>query len=320
MRTRSTLPALATLLASALLAACAGAPVAPPPAPAAAAPATPPAPEPTTPEGLLPGIPLDGLDEAQKAVAARIARDTYVYCGTPHTISQRLRQPDGGCDHAKRMGRLVARLAGAGVGPSDLARHVTEYYSSFDPPRRSKLDLAGYGPPYLDADKGLTLVEFSDFTCPYCQLFRPVLEKFVADRAGRVRLYFKPFPIESHPGALELAQAGEWGREEGAFWKMHDALFEDPHAVTGAALSSLARRQGLDGDDLEKALDDGRLLPRVRASQAEARAAGLRGTPTLYLEGRRLAVPDFSEWMLEFTLQDEEEWQAHRGWSKDARP
>jgi protein-disulfide isomerase len=328
MRTR-TAPTFAALAAlAALLAACAGAPVAPPAPPApppaatpvAAAPAAPPAPEPTTPEGLLPGIPLDGLDEGQKAVAARIARDTYVYCGTPHTISQRLRQPDGGCDHAKRMGRLVARLAGAGVGPTELARHVTEYYSSFDPPRRARLELAGFGPPYLDADKGITLVEFSDFTCPYCQLFRPVLEKFVAERAGRVRLFFKPFPIESHPGALELAQAGEWAREKGAFWKMHDALFEDPHAVTGAALSSLARRQGLDGDDLEAALNDGRLLPRVRASQAEARAAGLRGTPTLFFEGRRLAVPDFSEWMLEFTLQDEEEWQAHRGWSKDARP
>jgi protein-disulfide isomerase len=147
-----------------------------------------------------------------------------------------------------------------------------------------------------------------------------VLERFAAERAGRVRLYFKPFPIESHPGALELAQAAEWAREKGIFWRMHDALFEDPHAVTASALSEHARSLGADGDDLEAALASGRLLPKVRGSQAEARAAGLRGTPTLFFEGRRLAVPDFSEWMLEFTLQDEEEWQANRGWARDARP
>jgi len=321
MRTRPAVTAAAPLASLLLLAACAAAPVVPPPAAAPpAAAAAPAGPEPTTPEGLLPGIPLDGLDDAQKAQAARYARETYVYCGTPHTLSQRLRQPDGGCEHAKRMGRLVARLAGAGVTDAELSRHVTEYYSAFDPPRRAKLDVSAFGPPYLDAAKGITLVEYSDFTCPYCQLFRPVLEKFVADRPGRVRLFFKPFPIESHPGALELAQAGEWAREQGVFWAMHDALFEDPHAVTASALGLKGQALGKDGDDLEAAINSGRYLAKVRGAQAEARAAGLRGTPTLFFEGRRLVVPDFSEWMLEFTLQDEEEWQANRGWARDARP
>ena len=320
MRTRPAFPAasFATLL---LLAGCAGAPVAPRPAAAAPAAAAQPAgPEPTTPEGLLPGIPLDGLDEPQRALAAALARETYVYCGTPHTLSQRLRQPDGGCEHARRMGRLVARLAGAGVSREELARHVTAYYAGFDAPKRAALDVTAFGPAHGDATAGIKLVEFSDFTCPYCQLFRPVLEMFVSERAGRVRLYFKPFPIESHPGALELAQAGEWGRDQGIFWKMHDALFEDPHAATPSALAARARALGQDGDDLVAALESGRLLPRVRGAQAEARAAGLRGTPTLYFEGRRLPVPDLSEWMLEFTLQDEEEWQANRGWARDARP
>jgi len=317
MRTRPAVPAtsLSTLL---LLAGCASAPLAPPP-PAAAA-AQPAGPEPATPDGLLPGIPLDGLDEAQKALAAQFARETYVYCGTPHTLSQRLRLPDGGCEHARRMGRLVARLAGAGVTRDELAKHVTAYYSGFDQPRRAALDLAAFGPPLGDPSARITLVEFSDFTCPYCQLFRPVLEKFVSERAGRVKLFFKPFPIESHPGALELAQAGEWGREQGVFWKMHDALFDDPHGATPSTLAAQARALGADGDDLEAALATGRLLAKVRGSQAEARVAGLRGTPTLYFDGRRLPVPDFSEWMLEFTLQDEEEWQANRGWARDPRP
>ena len=52
----------------------------------------------------------------------------------------------------------------------------------------------------------------------------------------------------------------------------------------------------------------------MRAAQAEARAAGLRGTPTLFFDGRRLTLPDLSEWMLEFTLQDEEAWRRHGGW------
>jgi protein-disulfide isomerase len=99
---------------------------------------------------------------------------------------------------------------------------------------------------------------------------------------------------------------------------MHEVLFANAHALAPGDLLRYARELQLPADDLEKALEEGRYLPRLTASQAEARAAGLRGTPTLFFNGRRLSLPDFSEWTLEFMLQDEEEWAKHRGWAPDA--
>jgi protein-disulfide isomerase len=283
----------------------------------AAAPALAAEPEPTTPEGLLPGVPLGNLSDPKKAVLAAWARETYCYCGCPHTVSQCLRV-HGGCHHAKRMARLASALVSAGADPAEVKKQVTGYYAGFSASKRARLELGAWGPPLGQPDAGVALVEFSDFTCPFCQLFRPVLERFVQDRPGRVRLYYKPFPIESHPDALEAAQAGEWAREKGIFWKLHDRLFEKPHA-SRLEQSGWARDLGQDGVDLEAALASQRLLPRVRASQAEAREAGLRATPTLYLEGRQLPVlsVDLVEFVLEFALEDEEEWRRSGGWGPD---
>ncbi len=305
---RPTVPIAALAL---LLAGCAARTPSTAPTPAQAA-----GPEPTTPEGLLPGIPLDGLSAAQQQAVAEIAQEEFCYCGCPHTVSQCLRQ-HGGCHHAKRMARLASRLAMGGLPKPEIQKTLVKYYASFDRPRRAQLDLAEFGPPYGEADAAVTLVEFSDFTCPYCQLMRPVLERFVAERRGRVKLHFKPFPIESHPDAVEAAQAGEWAREQGIFWAFHDLMFARNHALSIEQLASYATEAGKDGADLRAALESGKYRYKVERAQAEARAAGLRGTPTLFLNGRIHLVPDYSEWMLEFTLQDEEEWQETQGWSRD---
>lgn len=305
MTFRSSVPAAA--LAACFLAACAPARAnAPEAGPTALAVADTP--------GELPGVPLDGLTPEQRAAVLAFARESFCYCGCPHTLAQCLRE-HGTCRHARRMAALAVRLARAGVGKTELERLVASYYASFD--RRAHLDLSGFGPPLGDPGAPMSLVEFSDFRCPFCRSFRPVLEEFVTARAARVKLFYKPFPIESHPGALDAAQAGEWARDQGLFWKMHDAMFESFEARSAEDLVDVARGIGGEPADLRQALEEGRYLAKVRASQAEARAAGIRGTPTLFLEGRMLLLPDFSEEGLDFTLQDEEEWQQHHGWERD---
>lgn len=262
----------------------------------------------------LPAASLEGLTPEQRELLASWARTTFCYCGCPHTVAQCVKE-HGSCPHGPRMLALAARLVRAGAKPDELGRLVTSYYASFD--RRARLDVSRFGPPLGSADAPVTLVEFSDFTCPYCQLVRPVLESFVEARKGRVKLVYKPFPIESHPGALALAQAGEWARDQGLFWPMHDALFASPGTHEPDELALVARDVGGDPAALRAALGDGRYLPKIRASQAEARDAGIKGTPTLFLNGRMLVLMDYSDEGLEFTLQDEEEWARFGGWQKD---
>jgi protein-disulfide isomerase len=262
----------------------------------------------------LPGVDLSPLSPEQRQTVLEYAREAFCYCGCPHTLDQCLRTHEK-CGHAPRMAALAVRLAKGGARKADLAKAVDAYYGSFE--KRAKLDVEKYGPPRGSASAPISLVEFSDFTCPYCQMVHGPLSAWVEARADRVKLFYKPFPIESHPGALETAQAGEWARANGLFWKMHDALFEHPRAHAVDDLADLARGAGGDPADLRAALEEKRFLPKVRASQGEARGAGIRGTPTLFLNGRMNVLSDFSEDGLDFTLGDEEEWQRHRGWEKD---
>ena len=266
------------------------------------------------PDAPLPQDLVEGLSVEQASTLAAWARESFCYCGCPHTVAQCLKE-HGTCKHARRMVGAAVRLVRAGAKKPDVVKMLDGYYASFD--RRVKLDTASFGPALGSPSAPATLVEFSDFTCPYCQIVRPILESFVQARADRVKLVYKPFPIESHELALEKAQAAEWAREKGKFWPMHDALFAAAGARSVDELAALARRLGLDPEDLRAALEERRHVPRVRASQAEARAAGIRGTPTLFLNGRMLVLSDFSEDGLEHTLEDEEEWQQHRGWSRD---
>lgn len=297
-----------------VLVAAAVAALASPPPRAAAAAAEPPTSAPAAADAILPGVDLSALSPDQKEKVLAWAKGEFCYCGCPHGLSQCLREHRS-CRHAPRMARLAVRLARSGAKPDELKKAIDDYYSSFD--RRARLDVSQFGPPLGEPSAPVAMVEFSDFTCPYCQLVRPALEAFVKARAGRVKLFYKPFPIESHPGALAAAQAGEWAREKGIFWPMHDAIFGDPSARDADALADLAREAGGDPADLRAALASERYVPRIRASQAEAKAAGLKGTPTIFLNGRMLVIGDYSEEGLEATLQDEEEWARRGGWERD---
>ncbi len=273
------------------------------------------APPAAAPADALPGVDLSSLSADQRKVVLDYAKEAFCYCGCPHTIDQCLRT-HGKCHHAARMAKLAAHLVASGVPKADLPKLVDGYYASFD--KRAKLDVSQFGPPRGNASAPVALVEFSDFTCPYCQKVHAPLSAFVAARAERVKLFYKPFPIDSHPGAYDAAQAGEWARAKGFFWALHDTLFENPVAARSVAdLADVARGVGGDPADLRAALDEKTYLPKVKESQAEARQAGIRGTPTLFLNGRMHVLSDFSEAGLEFTLQDEEEWQRAHGWEKD---
>jgi len=265
---------------------------------------------------LLPGIPVEQLTPPQREALAQVARDAFCYCGCPHTLAQCLATHKE-CKHAPRMAQLAARLAGTGMPAGEMLKQLSAYYSSFEKGRRARLDLAASGPPLGSEKAPVALVEFSDFTCPYCQLFKPMLDEFVKGHAGRVRLYYKPFPIQGHARALEAALASEWARDAGLFWKMYDALFANPHELSDEDLADRARDIGGDPTALRAALMSGKLKARISASQAEGRAAGMLGTPTLYFNGRRYVLADMSASGLEFTLEDEEEWARSGGWARD---
>lgn len=138
-----------------------------------------------------------------------------------------------------------------------------------------------------DPDAPVTIVEFGDFECPYCHDAAPVLRAVVEESDGQVRLVFRHFPLfEVHPYALTAALAAEAAGAQGRFWEMHDLLFAHQDRLDDVGLAHWAQKLGLDGASVvgDAAQQHGDAVER---DYLVGTALGVRGTPTLYVEGVR---------------------------------
>ena len=158
--------------------------------------------------------------------------------------------------------------------------------------RLTLMDQPSFGP----ADAPVTIVEFGDFECPDCKMEAPVLRRDVPNAfGGKVRVFFKNFPLESvHPWARAAAIAGRcvYRQGESAFWKFYDWDYENQDHITGENLNAKvlawAGENGVDTVKLGQCLDTKATEPEVNASIAEGQALGISGTPTLFINGRKI--------------------------------
>jgi protein-disulfide isomerase len=135
----------------------------------------------------------------------------------------------------------------------------------------------------------VTVLEYGDYECPYCAAAAPVLRRLVAESGGTVRLVFRNFPIaDRHPHALTAALAAEAAGAQGAFWPMHEMIFARQDRLDDASLRRYAEELGLDADRVvgEPAQPYG---DKVEADFAAGLAAGVAGTPTVFVDGRQFS-------------------------------
>jgi protein-disulfide isomerase len=151
-------------------------------------------------------------------------------------------------------------------------------------PPNVTIDLAGH-PLQGAAGASLTIVEFSDYQCPYCARHTrdtyPKLEKdFIA--TGKVRYAMLDLPLRNHPFAFKAAEAATCAAGEGRFWEMHHLLFENQQALQPETLPTYAERIGIDRGEFEACLQEGR-QESVNADLAQATKAGISATPTFLI-------------------------------------
>ena len=142
----------------------------------------------------------------------------------------------------------------------------------------------GDAPMLGRADAPVTLVEFSDYQCPFCQRFfattLSALKKHYVD-TGKVRYVFRDFPLDQmHPQARKAAEAAHCAVEQGKYWEMHEVLFQNQRTLAPPQLTVHARTVGVDGSKFDECLSSGRHAARVERGLADGAAVGVRGTPT----------------------------------------
>lgn len=150
-----------------------------------------------------------------------------------------------------------------------------------------RFTFANAGAPTLGKEGApVTLVEFSDFQCPYCQATAPTLKQVAQKYGDKVQIVYRQFPIPSlHPYALKAAEASLCANEQGKFWDMHDNMFRDQKKLTVGDLKQTARQIGLDGKKFDNCLDTGKYVEQVQNDQKEGQRIGVSGTPAMYLNG-----------------------------------
>jgi protein-disulfide isomerase len=135
-------------------------------------------------------------------------------------------------------------------------------------------------------DALVTIVEWSDFACPFCAKQAPVLAKLRAKYGDDLRVVYRDFPVRFHPESTIAAEAGAAAAAQGKFWAFHDQVFAHFGLLSRADLERYAVAAGLDLAPFRAALDDRRYHDAVIAEGAAAAAFGVEGTPTLFINGR----------------------------------
>jgi protein-disulfide isomerase len=158
------------------------------------------------------------------------------------------------------------------------------------PPPAIRVEVSTDGAPVRGAaDAPVTIVEFSDFECPFCKQTRPTLKQLLERYPGKVRLAYRDFPLDSiHPQARRAAEAARCAHDQGKFWEYHDVLFTQSPQLALEDLRRYAGQVGLDVTKFDGCLAAGVHKAAVQRDLDEGNRLGVTGTPAFFINGRTL--------------------------------
>lgn len=238
----------------------------------------------------LPALDTSGLSVAQKAELMKILREEGCTCNCGMRVAE-CRVKDPGCGDSRALASVAVQQLKAGkssaqiraaLRDSELAR--ARRANLFGEPVKLSLDGA---PSRGPANARITIVEFSDFQCPYCRTAAKNVYTLLGMFPKDARLVYKQFPLDEHSQAAIAAEGALAAHAQGKFWEMHDKMFAAPREISRAKLSVWARELGLDLAKFNGELDSGKYKAQVRKDVREGVSAGVQGTPTFFINGRQ---------------------------------
>jgi len=186
---------------------------------------------------------------------------------------------------------ILQRLTAIEEGQKKLQAPARAARAEEDFDKSYTIALAG-SPVRGKSDAPVTIVEFSDFQCPFCARSNPIVDGVLAKYPDKVNYVYKHFPLAFHAAARPAAIASIAAQEQGKFWEMHEVLFANQATLDAGKLEEYAKQAGLDvarfKQDLERKKAE--YEKRVDAEFALGQSVDVRGTPTLYIGGKKVRV------------------------------
>ncbi len=189
---------------------------------------------------------------------------------------------------------MIAKAVRDGMAPEQVRDLYRERY---DAAATKTIPLDG-SPARGPESAAVTLVEFADFECPFCQRLAPELDALWEKRKDAVRFVYKFMPLAMHPHGEIAARAAIAAYAQGKFWEMHHQLFANGERLDPTDLDEYAKAIGLDVGRFRQDMQSPATSARIDADRKLADALGVKGTPTLYIDGREYDTKlDMSDWI-----------------------
>jgi len=246
----------------------------------------------------LPNVDMTGLSPDQKHAVLKLLREEACTCGCQMKMAQ-CRMQDPKCAFSRMSSNAAVKAIKEGKTPDQMrAAALSEnHLKTLDDPVKIHTD---GDPSKGPASAKVTLVEFSDFQCPFCAQAAFQLEELLDRYPGQVRLVYKQYPIAMiHSQAMLAARASLAANYQGKFWLMHDKMFSNGKSLSRENIIAWAKQINLDMPRFLKDLDAKETQAAVDRDAKEGDDIGVLGTPTVFLNGQRyngeLTVADFGK-------------------------
>ncbi len=257
----------------------------------------PPATAQTPSDVKLPGVDTSQLTAREKSQWSAHVSQLLSPCeSTPVTIAQCVQEKRDcpACTPASKY-LLAQVLQGRTKAQAEAA-----YRARFAADQVRDIDLVG-SPSRGAPDAPIVIVEWADFECPACKAASPTLDDFV-EKNPDVRLVFKNFPLDMHPHAEGAARAAMAADKQGKFWEMHHALFSSQEPPTPEFIAATVKKLGLDATAFDKDQRSEAVADAVARDRKQGRDAQLKGTPSIYVNGREFSYQtelggELKEWV-----------------------
>jgi protein-disulfide isomerase len=256
-------------------------------------------------ESDLPSGTLTGLTDSQKETVLKVINTKPCTCGCSNDTIAKCRIHDPTCGTAPKLIAQTIDMVKSGKSAEEIGQVIdaTKKAAPQPAPQQQQKPAMPTAASYValradDPVRGpklakVTIVEFSEFQCPFCGRVEPTVKQILDTYKDNVRIVWKHQPLPFHPNAMPAAEAAEAAREQGKFWEMHDLMFAHQNDLSSGNYSEWAAMLGLDMDQFNQSIAGHKNQTRIKEDSTLGNSIGAGGTPTFFINGQLLvgAVP-----------------------------